>query len=95
MIDLANLETWFVAGIQHLYGPETLNNVHEHSTAIASALSASTQIPVKVVVKPVMTSGELPIVPRCKRLEELRWADHMDAYVFSGTNVDCWSKSVA
>jgi L-arabinose isomerase len=58
MIDLANLEAWFVAGSQHLYGPETLKNVHEHSTAIASALSASTHIPVKVVVKPVMTSGE-------------------------------------
>ena len=24
MIDLANLEAWFVAGSQHLYGPETL-----------------------------------------------------------------------
>lgn len=58
MIDLANLEAWFVAGSQHLYGPEALKSVHEHSAAIASALSASTHIPVKVVVKPVMTSGE-------------------------------------
>jgi hypothetical protein len=37
MIDLANLEVWFVAGSQHLYGPEALKSVDEHSTAIASA----------------------------------------------------------
>jgi L-arabinose isomerase len=58
MIDLANLEAWFVAGSQHLYGPETLKSVAEHSAAIASALSASTQMPVKIVCKPVMTCGD-------------------------------------
>ena len=58
MIDLANLEVWFVAGSQHLYGPEALKKVEEHSTAIASALSASRQIPVKIMSKPVMTSSE-------------------------------------
>ena len=58
MIDLANLEAWFVTGSQHLYGPETLKKVEEHSTAIARALSASPQIPVQIVSKPVMTTGE-------------------------------------
>lgn len=58
MIDLANLEVWFVAGSQHLYGPEALKSVEDHSTAIARALSASAQIPVKIVAKPVMTSAE-------------------------------------
>src|SRR5437764_12948982 len=58
MIDLANLEVWFVAGSQHLYGPEALKKVEEHSTAIASALSLSRQIPVKIMSKPVMTSDE-------------------------------------
>jgi len=58
MIDLANLEVWFVAGSQHLYGPEALRNVEQHSTAIADALSASTQMPVKIVCKPVMTSSD-------------------------------------
>jgi L-arabinose isomerase len=58
MIDLAHLEAWFVTGSQHLYGPEALKKVEEHSTAIARALGASAQIPVKVVPKSVMTSGE-------------------------------------
>ncbi len=58
MIDLANLEVWFVAGSQHLYGPEALKEVEQHSTVIADALSASTLIPVKIVCKPVMTSSD-------------------------------------
>jgi L-arabinose isomerase len=49
MIDLANLEAWFVAGSQHLCGPETLKSVAEHSAAIASVLSVSTQMPVKML----------------------------------------------
>ena len=39
MIDLANLEAWFVTGSQHLYGPETLKTVEEHSVAIARAFA--------------------------------------------------------
>jgi L-arabinose isomerase len=58
MIGFSNLEVWFIAGSQHLYGPETLRQVEEHSTVMARALGASPQIPVKVVSKPVMTSGE-------------------------------------
>ena len=58
MIDFANLEAWFVTGSQHLYGPETLKKVDEHSTTIARALSASSLVPVKVVAKHVMTSDE-------------------------------------
>jgi L-arabinose isomerase len=57
MIDLANLEVWFLTGSQHLYGPETLEKVEEHSTAIARSLSVSAHIPVKVICKPVMTSS--------------------------------------
>jgi len=37
MIDLTNLEAWFVTGSQHLYGPEALKQVEAHATAIASA----------------------------------------------------------
>ena len=58
MIDFANLEAWFVTGSQHLYGPETLKKVEEHSTTIARALSASSLVPVKVVAKHVMTGDE-------------------------------------
>jgi L-arabinose isomerase len=58
MIDLTNLEAWFITGSQHLYGPETLKQVERHATAVARALGASPQTPVKIVSKPVMTSRE-------------------------------------
>ena len=58
MIDLKQLEAWFVTGSQHLYGEATLGRVAEHSKEIARALSRSSQIPVKVVFKPVLTTPE-------------------------------------
>jgi L-arabinose isomerase len=58
MIDLANLEAWFVTGSQHLYGPETLKKVEEHSSVIARGLAASPEMPIKIVAKPVLTSSE-------------------------------------
>jgi L-arabinose isomerase len=58
MIDFRNLEAWFITGSQHLYGPETLKQVEEHAIAIAKELDASSQIPIKIVSKPVMTSGD-------------------------------------
>ncbi len=53
-----NLEVWFVTGSQHLYGEETLKQVAEHSKEIASAFDKSSQIPVKVVFKPVLTTPD-------------------------------------
>ncbi|RYE02806.1 MAG: L-arabinose isomerase, partial [Sphingobacteriaceae bacterium] len=58
MINLKELEVWFITGSQSLYGEETLNQVAEHSKQIAAALDASTQIPVKVVFKPTVKSTE-------------------------------------
>ena len=58
MIDLSNLEAWFVTGSQHLYGPKTLKKVEDHAAATARAFAESSQIPVKMVLKPVMTSSE-------------------------------------
>jgi L-arabinose isomerase len=58
MIDLSSLEVWFVTGSQHLYGPETLELVAEHSQAIARAFDESEAIPVRVVFKPVLTTPE-------------------------------------
>src|SRR6187551_932318 len=59
MIDLQQYEIWFVTGSQHLYGPKTLEDVAEHSRAIANALGASAEIPVKVVFKPVLTTPDV------------------------------------
>ena len=58
MIDFTGLEAWFVVGSQHLYGPETLKKVEEHATIVARALSSSSEIPVKIICKPVMTNSE-------------------------------------
>jgi L-arabinose isomerase len=58
MIDLKKLEVWFVTGSQHLYGPETLKIVAEHSKEIAAFFDKSTKIPVTVVFKPVMTGPD-------------------------------------
>jgi L-arabinose isomerase len=73
VLNLAASEVWFVTGSQHLYGPETLETVAEHSRAIAAALDGARSIPVRVVTKPVLTgsAGILALVreanadPRC------------------------------
>ncbi len=57
-IDLKQYEVWFVTGSQHLYGPDVLETVAEHSQAIAKALGDSAAIPVRVVFKPVLTTPE-------------------------------------
>ena len=58
MIDLAGLEVWFVTGSQHLYGPETLKQVAEHSEQMVRGLSRTLAIPVQLVLKPVMTTAD-------------------------------------
>jgi L-arabinose isomerase len=58
MIDLKQFDIWFVTGSQHLYGPETLKKVAEHSQEIAAFFDKSSKIPVKVVFKPVMKTPE-------------------------------------
>ena len=55
---LKQMEVWFVTGSQHLYGPKTLEQVAEHSKEIAAAFDSSTEIPVKVVVKPTGTGSK-------------------------------------
>ncbi|CAN5218807.1 L-arabinose isomerase [soil metagenome] len=58
MINLKQLEVWFVTGSQHLYGEETLKQVAEHSQTIANSLNKAIQIPVTVVFKPTVKSTE-------------------------------------
>ncbi|RIK52685.1 MAG: L-arabinose isomerase [Chloroflexi bacterium] len=58
MIDLKQFEVWFVTGSQHLYGPETLEQVAAHSQTMAETLAASPAIPVNVVFKPVLTTPD-------------------------------------
>jgi len=58
MINLKELEVWFVTGSQHLYGEETLLKVAAHSQEIAASLNDAAQIPVRVVFKPTVKSSD-------------------------------------
>jgi L-arabinose isomerase len=58
MMDLKKFEVWFVTGSQHLYGPETLEQVAQHSREIADFLGKSADIPVQVLFKPLLTTPE-------------------------------------
>jgi len=55
---LEHYEVWFLTGSQNLYGEETLRQVAEQSTQIARALDASSDVPVKVVWKPVLKDSD-------------------------------------
>jgi len=58
MINLKQLEVWFVTGSQHLYGEETLKQVAEHSQKIAAFLNGAQQVPVTVIWKPTVKTPE-------------------------------------
>lgn len=58
MPDLKKYVFWFVTGSQHLYGPETLEKVAEHSQIIAGALDGDQAIPCKVIFKPVVKTPD-------------------------------------
>jgi L-arabinose isomerase len=58
MIDLKQLEVWFLTGSQFLYGEDTLNQVDAHSKEIVKAFDASPDIPVKVIFKPVLKTPD-------------------------------------
>ncbi|WP_149094981.1 L-arabinose isomerase [Paenibacillus terrae] len=49
---------WFATGSQHLYGPETLDQVQEHSRQIVEGLNQSGHLPFEVVLKPVLTNSD-------------------------------------
>jgi L-arabinose isomerase len=51
-------ELWFVVGSQHLYGEEAIQQVAENAGQIVSAINESQRIPLKLVLKPVMTTPD-------------------------------------
>jgi len=58
MVELKSLEAWFITGSQHLYGEQALRQVAENSGRVVKELNASTQLPTRVVFKPVVTTPE-------------------------------------
>ncbi len=51
-------EIWFITGSQHLYGPETLQQVSSHSQKIVEGLTQSKRLPLRIVFKPVLTGPD-------------------------------------
>lgn len=58
MINLKNLEVWFITGSQNLYGEETLRQVAENAQKVAEGLNNANQIPVSIVYKPIVKTPE-------------------------------------
>lgn len=58
MIQLKQLEAWFITGSQHLYGEETLQQVAVHAQQIAQSLDNEGSIPVRIVFKPVVKTPD-------------------------------------
>jgi L-arabinose isomerase len=58
MINLKTLEVWFITGTQHLYGEETLKQVSNHAQQVADSFDKHTNIPVRVVFKPIVKTPE-------------------------------------
>lgn len=55
---LQDKEIWFLTGSQGLYGPETLDQVADQSRAVAATIDASSDVPLPVVWKPVLTDSD-------------------------------------
>lgn len=58
MSNLKTYEIWFFTGSQHLYGPEAIEQVGQHSQEIVRALDNAAAIPTRVIYKPVLTTAE-------------------------------------
>ena len=55
---LDQYEVWFLTGSQGLYGDETLRQVAQQSQEIARTLGAASDVPVRIVWKPVLTDSD-------------------------------------
>jgi L-arabinose isomerase len=53
-----NLQVWFATGSQNLYGEETLKQVAAHAEEIVKTMTASPDIPIEIVYKPVLTTPD-------------------------------------
>lgn len=58
MKNLSRPVIWFVCGSQHLYGPGPLAQVADNAQTIAGTLAASARLPLKTVMKPIVTTPD-------------------------------------
>src|SRR5437016_3250482 len=89
MIDLKELEIWFVTGSQHLYGEETLKQVARHSEEIAKALGGTASMPVQVVFKPVLTTPDA-ITELCREANSARNCIGLLAWMHTFSPAKMW-----
>jgi L-arabinose isomerase len=94
MIDFSPLEVWFITGSQHLYGPETLEQVATDSRRIVEGLNSTAHLPIKVVFKPVLkTTGEVT-----KMLAEANTSDNcigLIAWMHTFSPAKMWIKGLS
>ena len=55
---ITHKQLWLVTGSQHLYGPETLEQVGRHAETIAAGINDQADLAVKLVAKEVVTTPE-------------------------------------
>lgn len=58
MLTIKPYQFWFVTGSQHLYGPETIQEVNDHSSQITAGLNTDAVIPFEIIFKPVLTTAD-------------------------------------
>ncbi len=58
MSNASRHEIWFITGSQHLYGPQTLEQVATNAHTVAQSLDAEATIPVHIVPKPVVKTAD-------------------------------------
>ncbi|MCT8137081.1 L-arabinose isomerase [Anaerobacillus sp. CMMVII] len=58
MLKTKQYQFWFVTGSQHLYGPETIQQVEDHSRQIVEGLNADETLSFEIILKPVLTTPD-------------------------------------
>jgi L-arabinose isomerase len=89
MIDLKAYELWFATGSQHLYGPQTLEEVARHAQEIVRTLTNSAAIPVSIVFKPVLTTPEA-IRELCRDVDTARSCVGIIAWMHTFSPAKMW-----
>lgn len=87
--DLQSMEIWLVTGSQHLYGPEILETVVEHSGKMVEGWQQSGSLPVQVRYQPVVTTPE-EITALMARANESKYCIGIIAWMHTFSPAKMW-----
>lgn len=87
--DLQSMEIWLVTGSQHLYGPEILETVVEHSGKMVEGWQQSGSLPVQVRYQPVVTTPE-EITSLMARANESKYCIGIIAWMHTFSPAKMW-----